>query len=391
VYIEHTLSDFRTEEHIHFPGEHGSYSYYRVEKQNTPIARVREAMAMQLGVTPSAVVFPIFKDIAPAGVHYASVRKQGPAHFQGQGFVAHCVQQGPRALRMKDLNGNRFTITVRHLSKTEVSALKSTMQTLATSGLPNYYDDRRFDSLTGEGFIGKAILKGNAEKTVRFYLAEPMRGDSKSLREFKSLVKSHWGQWGYLLHQAPRPSNFRSVITYLKDHPHDYAKATNRIRDHRLSAYLLTYQCWVWNRVLARYLEKKTSIAADIKIAGTRFPLPTPGQQEKSLRKLTIELPRLTSHYQGDIADAVQAVLKKEEMTLSDFNVRLVQRVCLTKDQRSAWFAPVNVIVGEPVVDANAPKYWAVPVKFTLPPRHYATLVMKTAAARIGTTIEIAP
>ena len=387
--IKHTLSDFRAEEHIHFPGECGAYSYYRVEKQNMPIASVREAMAVQLGVTPSAVVFPTFKDIAPAGVHYASVRKQGPARFQGQGFVAHRVQQGPRALRMKDLHGNRFMITVRHLSKMEVSALKSTMQTLAANGLPNYYDDQRFDSLTGKGFIGKAILKGNAEKAVRFYLAEPMSGDSESLCDFKLLVKSHWGQWGYLLHQAPRPSNFRSVITYLKDHPHDYAKATNRIRDHRLSAYLLAYQCWIWNHILARYLEKKIPIATDVKIAGARFPLPDPDQRGTFLQRLTIELPRLTSHYQGDIADVVQAVLKKEEMTLGDFNVRLVQRVCLAKDQRSAWFAPINVTVGKPVIDAHAPKYWAVPVKFTLPPRHYATLVMKTAAARIGTTIEI--
>ncbi len=387
--IKGTLGDFRAEEHIRFPGESGAYSYYRVEKYNAPIATVREGMAKKLGVSPSSVVFPAPRDIAPVGVLYASVRKKGPARFKGQGFIARRVQHGPRALRSKDLRSNRFTIMVRHLSKTEVPKLKKVIYALENAQIPNYYDDQRFASWANEGFIGKAILVGDAEKVVHFYLAEPMLGDSDKIREFKLLVKSHWGQWGYLLHQAPRPSNFRSVISYLKNNPHDYAEAANHIRDRRLSFYLLAYQSWIWNHILAQYLKQRTTISAEVEIAGTRFPLPSEDEWLLSLQDLSIELPRLTANYQGEIAAAAEAALESEGLTLGDFNVRLVRRVCLTKAERAAWFAPTDVALGEPVADEDESEHWAVPVNFTLTPGHYATLVMKVAAARIGTIINV--
>ena len=56
--IKYKPSDFRVEEHILFPGEQGSYAYYRVEKRRVSTTQVRNEMAAQLSVTPSALVFP---------------------------------------------------------------------------------------------------------------------------------------------------------------------------------------------------------------------------------------------------------------------------------------------------------------------------------------------
>ena len=253
----------------------------------------------RLKVTPSALVFPALKDASAVAVQYASVRKRGPEQLKDKGFVAQRVQWGPRALQPKDVEGNRFTVVVRDLDATQAAALAGALADLERDGLPNYFDEQRFGSLTADGFIGKAILKRDPEKAVHMYLAEAMVGDPEEIREFKALVESHWGQWGFLLHQAPRPSNFRSVITYLKDHPHDYPKAVNLIQDRLLTIYLAAFQSWVWNNILARYLEDAVPVPYNFDIVGTSFPLPEADALPEALKTLQIDLPRLTARYEG--------------------------------------------------------------------------------------------
>lgn len=386
--IKQLPEDFLVEEHIELPGESGAYAYYRVEKKGVPTLVVRDEMAAQLKVTPSALFFPALKDTTAVAVQYVSVRSQGPEKLKGKGFVAERVLWGPRALRSKDLLGNRFTVIIRDLSKEEAQACAEAAPQLQDCGLPNYFDDQCFGSLSEDGFIGKAILTRDAEKVVRIYLSELMVGDTQIIREFKSLVKSHWGQWGYLLHQAPRPSNFRSVITFLKDHPHDYRKAANLIQDRLLSVYLSAYQAWIWNHILAHYLEQKESVSTKIEIAGDSFSLPIFKDEDlAAICKLEVDLPRLTARYEGDLSGSAAAVFEQEGLTIRDFKARILRRVYLIKGERLVWFSPTEVELDEVQPDEHEKDRFAVMLSFTLQPGSYATLVLKALAARLGTKI----
>ncbi len=327
-------SDFKVEERILFPGDQGSYAYYKVEKLSVSTTAVRDEMAAQLNVTPSALVFPALKDAAAVTIQYASVRKKGSSSLKGKGYTAERVQWGPRALRPRDLEKNCFSIVVRDMSKKEAGKLAKILVKMEQYGLPNYFDDQRFGSLTKDGFIGKEILKRDAERVVHMYLAEPMVGDPQHIREFKQLVESHWGQWGFLLHQAPRPSNFRSVITYLKDHPHEYRKATNLIQDRLLSIYLSAYQSWVWNLIVARFLEKDGAAPYNIDIAGSAFPLLEPTEETAEYVNLLVDRPRLTANYEGTFSEAAQAVFEAEELEIRDFKARILRRVYLVYAHR---------------------------------------------------------
>ena len=387
--IKHKPSDFKVEERILFPGDQGSYAYYKVEKRRVSTTQVRDEMAAQLGVTPSALVFPALKDAAAVTIQYASVRKKGSATLKGKGYTAERVQWGPRALRPRDLEKNCFIITVRDMTKEIASKLSGALTKMEQYGLPNYFDDQRFGSLTKDGFIGKEILKRDAERVVHMYLAEPMVGDPQNIREFKQLVESHWGQWGYLLHQAPRPSNFRSVITYLKDHPHEYRKATNLIQDRLLSIYLSAYQSWVWNLIVAQYLEQDEPAPYSIDIAGTRFPLLEPTEYTAELVNLLVDRPRLTADYEGTFAKAAQAVFEAEELEIRDFKARILRRVYLSKGERPIWFMPTDVGVEEPLEDDVFENRWKKTVRFTLDSGRYATLILKVAAGLSGTQLKI--
>ncbi len=384
--IKHIPEDFQVEEQIQLPGDHGAYAYYRVEKRDISTLAVRDRLAARLKLTPSMLVFPALKDASAVAIQYASVRKRGPEQIKDKGFVAQRVQWGPRALQPKDVLGNRFTVITRDLAEQEAIALADVLRKLETEGLPNYFDEQRFGSLAAGGFIGKAILLRDAEQVVRFYLEEPMLGDPADIREFKALVKSHWGQWGFLLHQAPRPSNLRSVITYLKDHPHDYVKTVNLIQDRLLSIYLSAYQSWVWNHITAHCLERAVSTSPKLDIVGVSFPLPVSSEVPDNVKALEIDLPRLTSRYEGEVNEAADAVFEAEGLTLRDFKARILRRVYLAKGERPVWFAPADIIVSEPFADEYTPGRQAVTVNFTLQSGSYATLVMKAAAVRAGLT-----
>ncbi len=385
--IKRVPEDFKVEELIEFPGQSGPYAYYRVEKRNRSTLDVRADMASRLKVTPGSVVFPALKDKFAVTVQYASVRKQGPETIQGRDFTARRVGWGPRALRPSDLLGNRFTITARDLSQAEAEILFDTVRDLSEDGLPNYFDDQRFGSFSDDGYIGKAILERDAERVVRLYLSAPMVGDTEEVLKFKALVATHWGQWGYLLHQAPRPSNYRSVLTFLKDHPREYRKAANLIQDRLLSIYLVAYQSWVWNRLVGRYFETQLEPERWITIYKLRFPLPETLPEE--LRDITVAMPNLTATYPPDWQEALAYVLESEGLTMDDFKARILRRVYLPKGERNIWFAPDEVEGGEVEPDRYHEGRMAATVRFTLEPGRYATLVMKAAAARLDTTVDI--
>ncbi len=385
--IKRIPEDFRVEELIEFPGQSGPYAYYRVEKRNRSTLAVRAEMASRLKVTPGSVVFPALKDKFAVTVQHASVRKQGPEVIEGRDFVARRVGWGPRALRPSDLLGNRFTITARDLSEETATALFDTVRRLSEDGLPNYFDDQRFGSFSDDGFIGKAILERDAERVVRLYLSAPMVGDTEEVRKFKALVSTHWGQWGYLLHQAPRPSNYRSVLTFLKDHPREYRKAANLIQDRLLSIYLVAYQSWVWNRLVGRYFEVTLEPERKVRIYNLDFPLPE--RLPEAWRDLTIAMPNLTATYPPDWQEALAYVLETEGLTMDDFKARILRRVYLPKGERRIWFAPDEVEGGEVVADAYHEGRMAATVRFTLEPGRYATLVMKAAAARLDAPVNI--
>lgn len=387
MQIKKLPEDFLVEEQVNLPGQHGPYAYYRVEKRNLSTLSVRDEMAARLKVTPSYLAFPSLKDKSAIAVQYTSVRKRAAETLEGRGFTAQRIGWGSRALRPGDLQGNRYTLMIRDLDARQAAAIGPMLQSLGEIGLPNYFDDQRFGSFSTEGFIGKAILMRDAERAVWLYLAGPMAGDTREIRAFKRLVRTHWGQWGFLLHQAPQPSNFRSVLTFLKDQPQNHRKALNLIHDRLLSIYLVAFQSWIWNRILGDYLHRLGYAQPEIMITGLDFPLPE--SLPDDVTQMRLSMPNLTVRYPDALLPSVEAVLNAEGMTLEDFKARILRRVYLPKGERPVWYKPQECAAGDPQADVTNPGQWAVPVSFSLAPGQYATLLIKAMAARLGVHVRV--
>jgi tRNA pseudouridine13 synthase len=393
--------DFTVEEQIVLPlARRGRFAVYRVRKRGVTTLGVRVHMARALQVPHSAVVFPALKDKDAVAVQHVAVRGTGPARLTGRGFEAEFVGRSPRRLTPADIVANRFTIVLRDLSAREVTDIQGRLAQVAQFGLPNYFDQQRFGSLVpGEEHIGKRILQRDAEGALRAYLTQPFAGDPARVRAFKSFAAANWEDWDALFEAAPRPSNFRSVLTYLRDHPTDgsteramhYRKALNLITRRLLSLYLAAYQSLLWNRIVGRYLTARLGEpTVHIEIAGERLPLyhelPSGFDCE-----FAIPLPNHRAVYRtpgpprgkgcGDSSPSLATIaaqaLAQEGLVLNDLKARILKKAYLSKGKRALLLFPQDPSASPPESDDRFPGRQKVILAFSLPRGSYATLVIK--------------
>jgi len=390
--------DFLVEERIRLPrSAEGRYTLYRVRKWGRTTLQVQTAMAAALAVPPSALTFPALKDRNAVAIQFASLQGAGPSELRGEGFVAQRVGWAHRPLRPTDLEGNRFTLVLRDLTPDEVVHLSHALRWRSRIGLPNYFDEQRFGSLAptapAQGlppFIGKAILQRDAQAALRLYLTVPFVGDPPAVRAFKAQAAAHWPDWATLFALAPRPSNFRSLLTFLQDHPTDFRRALNLIPDRLLTLYLTAYQSALWNRLVGRYLEGQGERGEGwwrLTIAGESLPLYEALAEERvrAWADLRVPLPHRRAVYDDPALEAAfRAVLETEGLRQEDLKARLLRRAYLPRGSRALLLFPQGVRVEGAEEDERFPGRQKLTVRFTLPPGGYATLVLKAVGGREG-------
>jgi len=384
--------DFVVQEEIKLkPSKAGPYSIYRVEKWGVTTLQVQFQMARALKRPPSAVSLPALKDKKAIAIQYASVEGKGPALIEGNGFSARLVGHTRRHLTTRDLKGNRFTLTVRNIPPSQAEKAGERIAVMRESGLPNYFDRQRFGSyVPGKGFIGKKILERDAEGALRMYLTLPLPIDSLRIRSFKARAAEHWGDWELLLEEAPRPSNFRSVLTFLRDHPTDFRKALNLVTPRVLSLCLVAYQSWLWNRIVGRYLKKVLRHHripfVTLTIAGESLPFyfDLPPELLEALRQTRVPFLHHRAVFKdAELARIADDVLKEEGLTLWDFKARILNRAYLPKGERAVLLFPQDLSFSQGK-DELFPGREKLILKFFLPPGSYATLIVKALAITTG-------
>lgn len=375
--------DFVVEEQVDLPPGGGPYTLYRVRKRAVTTLEVQARLAPMLRLPPSAVSFPALKDRDAVAIQYATVRGPGPERLNGPGFIAERVGRLPRPLSPSDLVGNRFGVTVRDLSPSEAGKLGRRLPIAAEAGVPNYFDAQRFGSRTESGdFPGRRILRRDAEGALRAVLAEPLVGDPAEVRAFKREAATRWGRWRPLLEMAPRPSNLRSVLTFLCDHPSDFRRALNLVTPRVLSLYLAAYQSFLWNRIAAGYLQAQLGAPSGfVEVAGETLPL-FPALSRRLPADATVPLPHHRAVYADPVlAEVAVEVLRAEGLTLPDLKPRILRRAYLPRGERRLLLRPADVSASPPAPDERFPGRQKVTLTFTLPPGSYATLLVKCLLA----------
>lgn len=386
--------DFHVEELTDVsPGPDGPFALYRLEKAgwSTPdaIAAIRRRWQLDL----RRVSYGGLKDRHAHTLQYLTVfhgPRRGLEHHQVR---LHYLGQTRSPYSSKDIRGNRFRVTVRDLTAEDEGRYPPRLERIARQGVPNYFDDQRFGSVSGPDgeWIARLLVRGKFEEALRLALAGEYEHDRAAEKQEKLLLNQHWGDWALLKDRLER-GHARSLVDYLRVHPGDFKGAVARLRPDLRGLYLSAYQSHLWNQMLAVVVGQAASLPLNEGQAGSLpyvqhktgalpyFDALAPDVLEK-LERLSLPLP--TARWKPADDDPrkaiVEEVLARDGLTLRDLQIRGVREMFFSKGDRAALCRPLDLTHAWANDDLN-PGRRRVALFFDLPRGSYATIVVKALA-----------
>ncbi|KAL3204621.1 hypothetical protein MRX96_011610 [Rhipicephalus microplus] len=317
------------------------------------------------------------------------------------------------AIKLGDLQGNRFTYCLEHLafhSKFVVTDSNKTllmfnarssilkdidgtkadheeaMQSLSKNGFLNYYGTQRFGTTSvATHQIGRALLKGCYEEAVDLVLQPRDGGALAECREEWARSKDAAQALAKLPHRGCIEGLLLRALT--KGGATNYLGALLALPRNVRLLYLHGYQSYVWNRLVSRRVQRfgLTVLPGDL--------LMTPGGSEEepriagpedvesaSVQMLVLPLPGHSVRYpQNEIADWYKEILAEDGLTLNSFSEQKHRDLSMSGCYRPpGGCTSGRAVAGKPPScesDENARR--ALKLEFNLSSSCYATMAVR--------------
>jgi tRNA pseudouridine13 synthase len=383
--------DFQVEERTGLTaGRDGDFALYRLDKRGWTTPDALAAVRRRWRLDADRVSAGGLKDKHAHTLQHFTVRHGPRRGWRHHGLVVAYLGQVAAPFTSQDVLGNRFRVALRDLSEATAAAAQRGLAEAAAEGVPNYFDDQRFGSATGGDFVGRLLVRGKFEAALRLALTAPYEHDRPAQREEKRVLRERWGDWSACRGLLPPESGARSVVDHLRANPGDFRGACVRLRPDLRGLYLSAYQSHLWNRLLARWLERRCDPACLLPLKLKLGTVPAHRGAGPALREelacLTLPLPTARLHLAPDDQHAVliREVLAEDGLELRDLQVRGTRELFFSKGERSALCVPIDTGADEADDDLH-PGRLKVTLTFELPRGSYATLVVKRALATVST------
>jgi tRNA pseudouridine13 synthase len=197
-----------------------------------------------------------------------------------------------------------------------------------------------------------------------------------------------WGDWPRLKDELPR-GHSRLLVDHLVHHPDDFRGALERLKPELRSLYLAAWQSYLWNKMLALWLQTHAAPKHLLFVRSRFGELPVPRHMsEQGLdqwRNLTLPLPsaRLKIDPEAIWAPLVESVMSDEEVPLNEMKLKEFRKPFFSKGDRSAGIFPQKLQFDAEADELHRGKEKLV-LRFDLPRGCYATMIVK----RLTQTIE---
>ena len=375
--------DFVVTEQSDFPiRAKGEFAVYELTKRGIGTPEAITQLLQMWKVRRDEVSYGGLKDKHAVTRQFVTCHR-GPARNARRDFWdLKYLGQSDNPFRPADIAGNGFQIVMRDMSGSEVEQATSALKEVQSAGLPNYFDDQRFGSVTADGeFIARPWVAGDFERTTWLGLAASSPFDRSAEKKEKAILRDHWKDWVTCQQKLGR-SHRRSIVSYLVDHPDDFAGAWARVRQDMRSLYLAAFQSHLWNRILAAAIHAECPEESRVEVPLALGPVPffraLPKEGPLDLTTLQIPLPSARTVYDDDapITALTDLVLQREGLNRAHLKIRQPRDSFFSKGERSAIIKPSDMAFSTGPDELYAGQQ-ALRLSFSLPRGAYATILVK--------------
>ena len=271
------------------------------------------------------------------------------------------------------------------MSEPAIDSAAVVLEQVHENGVPNYFDDQRFGSVSGGEFVAKALVLGDFEKALRLALVAPYEHDRTFQKREKAILIAHWGDWATCKAKLPR-GHARDLVDYLLHRAGDFRGAIARLRPELRGLYLSAFQSHLWNRMLAKWLRDHLRQEQLFDFELCMGPAPMHRQLEPGQRAELgdLQLPMPTARGTADPADPhttlMQAILDEEGLTRDQLRVKGLREVFFSRGERAGLCLPSTLHYKSEADDQNEGRQKLL-LGFDLPRGSYGTLIVKRLAS----------
>jgi tRNA pseudouridine13 synthase len=381
--VKQQPEDFQVEELTSIvPVPQGPFAFYRLEKRGWSTPDALAAIRRRWQIENRRISYGGLKDRHAWTAQYLTILHGPRRGLHHQNVTVDYLGQLHQPYTSRDIRANRFHLTLRALDSLESRQAWAALNDIQEEGVPNYFDDQRFGSVSAGGeFVARLLVRGQFAEALFLALTASYEFDRGSAKQEKHLLQTHWGNWTTLKTCLPR-GHARSLMDYLRQHPGDFRGAVARLRPELRGLYLSAYQSYLWNRMLARWIREHTRpeqlLPVSFKLGQWPMWQKLDEGQRRVLADLCLPLPsaRLKLAPHEPLGALVHSILAEEGLELKQLQVKGLRGLFFAKGERRALCRPAH-LESALAADERHHGLQKLQLAFELPRGSYATLLVK--------------
>lgn len=378
------------------PEDGGAYTVARIRARNWETNRLVRKFARILGISRRKIHFAGTKDkrAVTTQLFLFEHPEENVRRINLKDVEILDTFPTNKKLEIGDLYGNKFEIAVRDIGMPIEDAYSTSFETataiLETGGFPNFFGIQRFGAVRPvTHLVGKHIVKGDLEKAVMTYVANPIEGEPDETFQARKALQDNRDFADALTKYPDKLSFEKAILNQLVKNEQDFVGALDVLPDNLLLMFVHAYQSYLFNQVLSKRMELglplSRPIIGDCILPLDRFGLPDHRNvilvKERNLEKVTKQVANgkafvsailfgnESDFAEGEMGEIERGVIEGEGLRREDFHVRLLRRLS-SKGMRREILAPLDDIEMEKGMDSLA-------FRFQLNKGCYATSLLR--------------
>jgi tRNA pseudouridine13 synthase len=337
--------DFIVKEKILYPPkkEHGRFIIAEVYSKNWETNTLVRELSKKLHISRKRINFAGTKDKRSCSnqlMSFYNISKEELSSINIADVQINNIYYSEKSIKIGDLVGNTFKIVIRNLSK-KINSKQ--IQTIISSilhhrGFPNFYGIQRFGAIRPiTHIVGRQIIKGDFEKAVMTYIANPIIGENKETYNLRRELEKTL-DFSSALASYPDYLNFeKAMLNKLVTNPDDFVGALNELPKNLLTLFVNAYQSYLFNKILSERIRRdipiNKAIVGDIILPVRKYSIDTTGIKvtDFNINKVNKQVEKNKAYpsgllfgsdsifSQGKMGEIEQIIIENENIDHKDF------------------------------------------------------------------------